>query len=84
MMRAAAWAMLALSAAAAALIVVLALAPEARGAEAILPPEERARCQAEGGCAIVTAVWLRAQLQGAFSSGFAAGKESARCLRPTI
>jgi hypothetical protein len=82
MMRAAAMVVLAAIVLAIALTAALAITLPARGAEITLPPDERARCQAEGGCALMTAAWLRAQLQEAFSSGFSAGKESVRCARP--
>lgn len=44
---------------------------------------QQAACDAQGGCVLVTAVWLRTQLMRAFNDGFGAGKESAKCAAPT-
>jgi hypothetical protein len=47
-----------------------------------LTTQEAAGCQTEGGCEVVSAAWLRSQLTNAFSAGYKAGKEGARCARP--
>ena len=35
----------------------------------ILSPEDAARCQAQGGCGIVSRVWLQRRLQQAYEAG---------------
>lgn len=43
--------------------------------------EERAACDAEGGCALVTREWVRQRVEAAFAAGATAG--AAACKGPT-
>lgn len=60
----------------------------APAAEVTLNPAERANCDRQGGCEVVSNAWMRAQLKAAFDLGFQAGIERVEMIRsckpPTI
>lgn len=59
-------------------VVALLAALAALAFKSELSEAERAACDAQGGCAVVSAAWLRSQIRQAFNAGFAAGAERAR------
>lgn len=61
------------------IVVLLGFLTVATGAE--VSDEERAVCEAEGGCAFITASWLRAQLGFAYSKGHSEGVKA--CVKST-
>ena len=68
---------------------LLAMIAAATAAELAMTPAERASCQAQGGCEVVSAAWLRAQIRAAFDQGFKAGaetgaKEATSCHKPPM
>jgi hypothetical protein len=48
------------------------------------PTNREAVCSEQGGCVRVTGAWLHSQLQRVFNEGFAEGRGSVKCVRPTI